>query len=240
VAGPPLDTPRAARRSGLRAWGERHGVARALGLDRSAEPAGQTAASRPLRPFTIPNAITFTRLALVPVFLVLGLTLDHGQAPASVALFTVIGFGDFADGAAARLTGQYSRLGALLDPATDRLLAISGVVVCWRWSLLPRWALAVLLGRELFMLLLGRYALSRGLDLRINRIGRLALVPVMGALFFAMAGLHTLGVVLLYVGIVLALLATARYVQTGAAQLREREKGDRRAPADGPPRAQTP
>jgi cardiolipin synthase len=195
---------------------------RALGFDRSAEPARQTAASRPLRPFTIPNAITFTRLALVPVFLVLGLTLDHGQAPASVALFAIIGFGDFADGAAARLTGQYSRLGALLDPATDRLLAIAGVAVCWRWSLLPRWALAVLLAREVAMLLLGRYALGHGLDLRISRLGRLALVPVMAALFFAMAGLRTLAEVLLYVGIVLALAATVGYVRSGLAQLRAR------------------
>jgi cardiolipin synthase len=198
-------------------------MARVLGFDRSREPAGQTAAMRPLRPFTIPNAITFTRLALVPVFLVLGLTLDDGQAPASVVLFAVIGWGDFADGAMARVTGQYSRLGALLDPVTDRLLAISGVAVCWHWSLLPRWALAVLLARELFMLALGRYALHRGLDLRINRLGRLALVPVMASLFFAMAGLHTLGVVLLYVGIVLAIAATVRYVQTGLQQLRARE-----------------
>jgi cardiolipin synthase len=175
-----------------------------------------------LRPFTLPNAITFTRLALVPVFLVLGLTLDHGQAPISVVLFAVIGWGDFADGAMARLTGQYSRLGALLDPATDRLLAISGVVVCWRWSLLPRWALAVLLAREVLMLLLGRYALRRGLNVSISRLGRLALIPVMGALFFAMAGLETLGEVLLYIGLVLSLLATAGYIRTGAAQLRAR------------------
>jgi len=105
---------------------------------------------------------------------------------------------------------------------TDRLLAISGVVVCWRWSLLPRWALAVLLARELSMLLLGRYALSRGLDLRISLLGRIALVPVMAALFFAMAGLHTLAEVLLYIGIVLAIAASVRYVQSGLAQLRAR------------------
>jgi cardiolipin synthase len=199
-----------------------------LGFDRSAEPEQQTAATRPLRPFTLPNAITFTRLALVPVFLVLGLTLDHGQAPISVVLFAVIGWGDFADGAMARLTGQYSRLGALLDPATDRLLAISGVIVCWRWSLLPRWALAVLLAREVLMLVLGRYALRRALDVRISRLGRLALIPVMGALFFAMAGLETLGEVLLYIGLVLSLLATAGYIRTGAAQLRARARSSGR------------
>ena len=222
MAEPPVGTSRTREHLRIEEWARKHGFARVLGFDRSAEPAGLTTSERPLRPFTIPNAITFTRLALVPVFLVLALTLDHGQAPASVALFAVIGFGDFADGAMARITGQYSRLGALLDPATDRLLAISGIAVCWRWSLLPRWALAVLLAREVSMLVLGRYALHRRLDIRINRLGRLALVPVMAALFFAMAGLETLGAVLLYVGIVLAIAATVRYVQTGLAQMRVR------------------
>ncbi len=55
------------------------------------------------------------------------------------------------------MTRQYSRLGALMDPVTDRLLVVSGVVVCWRFQLLPRWALAVLAARELSMLALGRY-----------------------------------------------------------------------------------
>ena len=64
-------------------------------------------------------------------------------------LFAVIGWADYADGIAARVTGQYSRLGALLDPIVDRLLVLSGVVVCWHFELLPRWALAVLAAREL-------------------------------------------------------------------------------------------
>jgi phosphatidylglycerophosphate synthase len=191
-----------------------------LGFDRSAEPARQTAARRPLRPWTLPNAITFTRLALIPVFLVLGLASDPDEARACATLFAVIGWGDFADGAVARVTGQYSRLGAMLDPATDRLLAISGAAVCWRWALLPRAALALLLGRELSMLVLGRYALRRGVDLRINRTGRLAIIPVMGSLFFAMLGLRKLGKLLLYAGLALALLASVQYVRTGMGQLR--------------------
>ena len=43
-------------------------------------------------------------------------------------------------------------MGALLDPLVDRLLVISGVIVCWKFDLLPRWALALLAARELFML----------------------------------------------------------------------------------------
>jgi cardiolipin synthase len=226
VEEPSLGRPSAAREPAARA-----GVRRLLGFDRSQEPARQTAAERPWRPWTIPNAITFARLALIPVFLVVGLTSDHGQSALTAALFALIGWGDFADGAMARLTGQYSRLGALVDPATDRLLAVSGAAVCWRWDLLPHWALAVLIARELFMLVLGRYALGHGLNIGISRMGRTAIVPVMAALFFAMVGLQTLGEVLLYIGIVLALLASAGYVRTGADQLRARREGGTQAPA---------
>jgi cardiolipin synthase (CMP-forming) len=173
-----------------------------------------------LRPWTIPNAIGFTRLALIPVFLVVALSSSDGNDALAATLFAVIGWGDYADGIAARVTRQYSRLGALMDPVTDRLLVVSGAVVCWRFDLLPRWALAVLAARELAMLALGRYGLRHGVDVRINWPGRLSVAPVMGAFFFAMAGLEGAGEVMLYVGLALVLAATALYVRTGLAALR--------------------
>jgi cardiolipin synthase len=191
-----------------------------VGLDRSGPPPPQTLAGQPLRPWTIPNAIGFLRLALIPVFLIVALSSTDGTGAGPAVLFAVIGWGDYADGIAARVTRQYSRLGTLMDPITDRLLVISGVVVCWHFQLLPRWALAVLIARELAMLVLGRYGQTHGVELRINWPGRIGVAPVMGSFFFAMAGLQTLGEVLLYIGLALALTATALYARTGLAQLR--------------------
>ena len=205
--------------------GGRLTIRRLLGLDRSGPPPSQTLAGQPLRPWTIPNAIGFTRLLLIPVFLVVALSSDDGVDALAATLFAVIGWGDYADGIAARVTRQYSRLGALMDPVTDRLLVVSGVVVCWRFELLPRWALAVLVARELSMVVLGRYGLKRGVELRINWPGRISVAPLMGALFFAMAGLGMLAEVLLYIGLVLALLASALYVRSGRDQLRSRTGG---------------
>ena len=99
------------------------------------------------------------RLAAIPVFLVVALSSADGHDALAVVLFAVIGWSDYLDGFAARLTGQYSRLGALLDPIVDRLLIVSGMVVCWHFTLLPRWAIAIVIARELFMLALSRYAL---------------------------------------------------------------------------------
>jgi cardiolipin synthase (CMP-forming) len=201
---------------------ERLTVRRLVGLDRSGPPPPQTLAGEPLRPWTVPNAIGFARLALVPVFLVVAFSSEDGVDALAATLFAVICWGDYADGIAARVTRQYSRLGTLMDPVTDRLLVVSGVVVCWHFDLLPRWALAVLVARELSMVALGRYALSRGVELRINWPGRVGVAPLMGALFFAMVGLGGLAEVLLYVGLALALVASALYVRSEREQLRLR------------------
>jgi len=207
VAEPPLDRRRLTPR-------------RLFGLDRSGPSPPETQAGEPLRPWTIPNAIGFLRLALIPVFLIIALSSDGGTGALAATLFAVIGWGDYADGIAARVTRQYSRLGALMDPVTDRLLVISGVVVTWRFDLLPRWALGVLAGRELLMLAIGRYAIRRGVELRINWPGRLGVAPVMGSFFFAMAGLEGFGEVLLYIGLALALTASVLYARSGVRQLR--------------------
>jgi phosphatidylglycerophosphate synthase len=219
VAEPPVGEPSDPRSAGGAGGRRRLTFARLSGLDRSGPPPPETEAGSPLRPWTIPNLIGFARLALIPVFLIAAFSSDDGTGALPATLFAVIGWGDYADGIAARVTGQYSRLGALMDPVIDRLLIVSGVVVCWHFQLLPRWALAVLAVRELLMLALGEYALRRAVELRINWPGRLAVAPVMGSFFFAMAGLQTLGRVMLYVGLAVALLASLLYVRSGLRML---------------------
>jgi cardiolipin synthase len=186
---------------------------RLSGLDRSGPPPPETLPGQPLRPWTIPNAIGYVRLALIPVFLVLAFSSEDGTDVWPLVIFAVIGWSDYLDGIAARVTGQYSRLGALLDPLVDRLLVISGVVVCWHFELLPHWALALLVAREVFMMGLVRWGLQRGLVVKVNWLGRAGVWPVMSALFFAMAGVGWLAHACLYLGLALVLGATALYLR---------------------------
>ena len=194
---------------------------RLFGLDRSGPPPPETLRGQPLHPWTIPNAIGYVRLALIPVFLVLAFSSGDGQSALAVIVFGVIGWSDYFDGIAARLTGQYSRLGALLDPLVDRLLVLSGAVVCWHFELLPRWALAVLAARELFMLVLTQIGLRRGLDLEVKMIGRWAVWPTMFSLFLAMVSVTWVAEALLYLGLAMTLAATVLYVRDGVHALRE-------------------
>jgi cardiolipin synthase (CMP-forming) len=194
---------------------------RLAGLDRSGPPPPQTLRGQPWNVWTLPNAIGFVRLALIPVFLVLALGSESGTDALPAVLFAVISWSDYFDGIAARITGQYSRFGALLDPFVDRLLVVCGLAVCWNFELLPRWAIAVLVGREVLLLVAGELGLRRGLELTINWPGRLAVWPTMSAIFFALVGLGTLAEVLLYIGLALAYYAVVLYVRDVRVQLRE-------------------
>jgi CDP-diacylglycerol--glycerol-3-phosphate 3-phosphatidyltransferase len=195
---------------------------RLVGLDRSGGPPPGTRRGEALHPWTIPNAIGFARLALVPVFLVVALSSGDGRSWLAFALFAFIAGTDYLDGMAARITGQYSRLGALLDPLTDRLLVLAGAVVAWHYGLLPRWALALLAAREALMLVLTQLAFRTGLDLNVNMLGRWAVWPVMSALALALVWDSSVPEALLLVGLGLTLAATALYLQDGLRALRER------------------
>ncbi len=199
---------------------------RLFGIDRSGPNPVQTRSDQPLRPFTIPNAIGMLRLLGIPVFLIIALGSSHGRDIGAAVLYVVIAWADYLDGFAARLTGQYSRFGALLDPIVDRLLIIAGVVVAYDFSLLPRWALGLAVARELFMLVLSRYGLSRGVELEINWFGRIGVAPMMAAPVLAMIGVHWLALITLYVGLALAITATALYMRRGLLEVSR---------ADGPP-----
>jgi CDP-diacylglycerol--glycerol-3-phosphate 3-phosphatidyltransferase len=195
---------------------------RLVGLDRSGGPPPETRKGQPLNPWTIPNAIGFVRLALLPVFLVIALRSGDGRSTTAVIIYAVVAWSDYADGMAARITGQYSRLGALLDPLTDRALVISGAIVCWKFELLPRWALAVLAAREALMLVLTELALRHELDLNINMLGRWAVWPTMSALFFAMVTDAVWPEWLLYIGLAMTIGATVMYFRDAVHELRRR------------------
>jgi len=195
-------------------------VRRLFGLDRSGPPPRQTREGEPLNPWTIPNLVGYLRLAGLPLFLWLAFESGDGRSAASATVFWLIAAGDYLDGFLARVTGQYSRLGALLDPLIDRLTILSGAIVCWHFELLPHWALALLVARELAMLGLAQYGLRHGVEIAVNWPGRISVFPIMGGIFFALVFAGWVPAALLVVGLALALVATVLYARAGMRAVR--------------------
>ncbi len=190
-------------------------VRRLFGLDRSYAKPATTRQGEPLRPWTLPNLVGYLRLAAIPVFLVMAYGTDDGTSFAAAMVFWAIAAGDYLDGFLARVTGQYSRMGALLDPLVDRLTILAGAVVCWSFELLPRWLLALLALRELAMLFLAQYGLRHGVDIEVNWPGRISVFPIMGGIWLALFAPGWVATALVAWGLVMAIIATVMYARAG-------------------------
>ena len=187
------------------------------------------------RIFTVPNIISFVRLCLVPVFLVL---LLNGFNVAATLLYALAAGTDWIDGQIARRTNAVSRLGQLLDPAVDRILMISGVCGLFLVGRLPLWIILVVLVRDLLLLMGGAVLLKR-FRVRVALLlpfvaaaegfaGLLLnwpLVPGLGLVDAAwLPGLNGLpcswGIWFVYAGLALGLVTTAYYIAAALRKLR--------------------
>jgi cardiolipin synthase len=106
------------------------------------------------RVLTVPNLLSAVRLAGVPVFLYLLLVPGGAAWGADIWAIVVLALGgitDWLDGKLARLLGQYSALGALLDPAVDRLYILAALVALGVRDVVPWWAVIALVARDLLL-----------------------------------------------------------------------------------------
>jgi CDP-diacylglycerol--glycerol-3-phosphate 3-phosphatidyltransferase len=103
----------------------------------------------PDRIWTLPNALSVLRLLGVPLFL--WLLLGPEADGWALVVLMVSGITDWADGKLARWLDQGSRLGALLDPAADRLYIICTLIALAVREIVPLWLVAALVGRELVL-----------------------------------------------------------------------------------------
>ncbi|MGY2066294.1 CDP-alcohol phosphatidyltransferase family protein [Blastococcus sp. SYSU DS0619] len=114
-----------------------------------AAPAGSDREDLPDRIWTLPNALSVLRLLGVPLFL--WLLLGPEEDGWAVVVLMVSGFTDWLDGKLARWLDQGSKLGALLDPAADRLYIVSTLVALALREVVPVWLVALLVGREVVL-----------------------------------------------------------------------------------------
>lgn len=190
--------------------------------------------------FTIPNLLSFIRLLMIAVFLVL---LFNGFNLAATLVFAIAASTDWIDGQVARRTNSVSRLGQLLDPFVDRLLMISGVVGLFLIGRIPIWIILFVILRDVFMLLGGSYLLAKWkIRVPVIYLGKIATTclyigfagillnwPLLAGLGYADISWlplfnfepYSWGYWFVYVGLVLALFTTIYYVITAITKVRK-------------------
>jgi cardiolipin synthase len=160
------------------------------------------------RVFTVPNALSLLRLVMVPVVVALLLARSDGLA---AAFFVLAAVTDFLDGRLARRAGP-TRLGQILDPVADRLMLSSVAVVLAVRGLLPAWAVAILVGRDLLALV---GSLLIGSKIRVNRVGKAATAVLMAAVaVVVIVPGAVVGEIMFYAGFGLSIAAGLMYVRS--------------------------
>ena len=138
------------------------------------------------RIWTVPNVLSFFRLALVPVFLLLVI---DGQDALALLVLIVSSVTDFLDGYLARRLDQVSRLGQLLDPAADRLYIFAALIgLAWR-EVIPWWLVAIIVARDVMLAVLGVILANHGYGpLPVHHLGKVATFCLFWALPLLMLG----------------------------------------------------
>ncbi|MGZ5389123.1 MAG: CDP-alcohol phosphatidyltransferase family protein [Aeromicrobium sp.] len=129
---------------------------------------------------TIPNALSFLRLLLIPLFLwlVLGPELDEW----ALVVLMVSGITDYLDGYFARKLNQASKIGAILDPVADRLYILAVVIGLSIRDIVPWWLAIILPLRDVFLFCLVPFLRTRGYSsLPVHFLGKTATASLLYA-----------------------------------------------------------
>jgi cardiolipin synthase len=123
--------------------------------------------------WTVPNALSFLRLLLVPVFLWLVLGPEHDEL--ALLVLMVSGITDYLDGKLARRLNQTSKIGAILDPVADRFFILAVVIGLGYRDIIPWWLAVILPLRDVFLFSLVPFLRTRGYSsLPVHFLGKAA------------------------------------------------------------------
>jgi len=159
------------------------------------------------------NLITISRLFLIPAFIYC-MFLSPPQNLIAAIIFGLAALTDTLDGYVARNIGRVTELGKVIDPLVDRIFIVTTIVALYiRDRQPPFFALAILVGREIFLLIGYIYMRrKREIKMSVSVLGKTATAFLMTS--FAFLILKTfLGLLLFYIGLVLYIISTVFYVK---------------------------
>ena len=170
----------------------------------------------------LPNALTVSRLVLIPIFVVLMVQAGDAHSWPAGILFGAAGVTDQIDGFLARAWRVESRFGKIADPLADRLMIDAAVILLVVYGRLPWAGLVVIAARDLLLLVGWRLLAPREIELDVNLLGKAATWILYAAVAFRIVTHdHTRWPVwLFWIGLAGAVIAAMFYVREARRQLR--------------------
>jgi len=182
----------------------------------------------------IPNSLTLTRIAFIPLVVFLFLLPEdtyQWARPASAWIYGLACVTDWFDGYFARKLGQSSDFGAFMDPVADKLIVIVALVMLvWAHDdLIILFGATIIIGREIIISALREWMAKKGKSdaVKVSQLGKYKTVAQMFALGFLMhrddwlgMAVHETGLVLLIIASILTIASMIDYMKAGLTAIR--------------------
>ena len=176
-------------------------------------------------PLNWPNLLTWLRILMIPVFLVVFYFPDTWLSGpqknlTATALFGLASLTDWLDGYLARRRKQVTAFGQVIDPLADKLLISAALISLVQLELAAAWMVAVIIGREFAVTGLRSLAYARGLVIPASSLGKIKMIAEVVAILALilsrtgngdMAELYLVGQAALWVVLAAALVSAADY-----------------------------
>ncbi len=162
----------------------------------------------------IANKVTVLRLLLIPVFLVL-YYIYGTDYNISAIVFVIASLTDALDGHLARSRNLVTTFGKFVDPLVDKLLTMAAFVVLVEASIIPAWAVIIIIARELIITGFRTLAADKGITIAASKWGKLKTTSQMIALVLLLLNNSTLniaGVYVFYIAVILTIISGLDYI----------------------------
>jgi CDP-diacylglycerol--glycerol-3-phosphate 3-phosphatidyltransferase len=179
-------------------------------------------------PFNLPNLLTWLRILLIPVFLVVFNFPDTWLSGpqknlTATALFAVASLTDWLDGYLARSLNQTSAFGAFLDPVADKLMVAAALILLVGLARVEAPIAVIIIGREIAISALREWMakIGKSRSVAVNFLGKIKTAAQMIAILlllyhsmlFGVIDTQKIGQILIYVAAVLTLWSMAYYLK---------------------------
>jgi CDP-diacylglycerol---glycerol-3-phosphate 3-phosphatidyltransferase len=170
----------------------------------------------------LPNLLTFSRLLLIPIFVLLFSQPTPERSLAAATVFGIAAITDLLDGYLARRRSEVTRLGRLLDPIADKLLVISGLILLVEFQRVSAIVAILMIAREVTVTGIRAISAAEGIVLSAETIGKYKMTAQVLAIMFLIVEdsvdpewrFYAIGNVLLYSALMLGLISGAKYLFT--------------------------
>lgn len=184
--------------------------------------------TRDTKLLNLPNILTLSRIAAVPIVVFLLLFESKQSCLWAAVVFTVASITDWLDGYLARKWGIVTILGKFLDPLADKLIVMAALIMLIPLDRVPAWAVLVILSRELIVSGIRSIASSEGIVIAASDLGKyktiFQMIAIVGLLLhyryywffgvqldFLYPSLHNAGIFIFYISLFLTVWSGVDY-----------------------------